>query len=104
MLRSNCATRPFYFCPHAANLSELSNEVCSGFLVEVVPEILTIKVLRVLLVKWPDMSKPTFFGQYLFVCIIKSTHQVDVPGNKTWDLRAKTVQWQAILDLGPRQK
>ena len=60
--------------------------------------------LRVLLVKWPDMSKPTFFGQYLFVCIIKSTHQVDVPGNKTWDLRAKTVQWQAILDLGPRQK
>ena len=61
-------------------------------------------ILRVLLVKWPDMSKPTFLGQYLFVCIIKSTHQVDVPGNKTWDLRAKTVQWQAILDLGPRQK
>ena len=62
------------------------------------------EALRVLLVKWPDMSKPTFFGQYLFVCIIKSTYHVDVHVTKTWDLRAKTVPWQAILDLGPRQK
>ena len=63
-----------------------------------------LKALRVLLVKWPDMSKPTFFGQFLFVCIIRSSYQVGVPGNKTWDLRPKTVLWRAILDLGPRQK
>ena len=62
------------------------------------------KYLRVLLVKWPDIGEPTFFGQYLFVCIIKSTYHVDVHVTKTWDLRAKTVPWQAILDLGPRQK
>ena len=60
--------------------------------------------IRVLLVKVARYVETHLFGQYLFVCIIKSTHQVDVPGNKTWDLRAKTVQWQAILDLGPRQK
>ena len=60
--------------------------------------------LRVLLVKRPDMSEPTFWGQYLFVCIIKSTYQVDMPVTKTWDLTVKTVRWQAILDLGPRQK
>ena len=46
--------------------------------------------LRVLLAKWPDMWEPTFFGQYLFVCIIKSTYQVDVPGPKSWDLGANT--------------
>ena len=68
------------------------------------PEQKTIKTLRVLPVKRPDMSEPTFWGQYLFVCIIKSTYQVDVPGTKTWDLRAKTVPWRAILYLGPRQK
>ena len=60
--------------------------------------------LKVLLVKRPDMSEPTFWGQYLFVCIIKSTYQVDTPVTKTWDLTAKTVPWRAILDLGPRQK
>jgi len=60
--------------------------------------------LWVLLVKWPDMSEPTFRGQYLFVCIIKSTYQVDVPVTNTWDLRVKTVPWLVILDLGPRQK
>ena len=65
---------------------------------------LKLKSLRVLLVKQPDMSEPTFWGQYLFVCIIKSTYQVDMPVTKTWDLTAKTVPWQAILDLGPRQK
>ena len=63
-----------------------------------------LEFLRVLLVKWPDIGEPTFFGQYLFVCIIKSTYHVDVHVTKTWDLRAKTVPWQAILDLGPRQK
>ena len=62
------------------------------------------KYLRVLLVKWPDIGEPTFLGQYLFVCIIKSTYQVDMPVTNTWDLTAKTVLWRAILDLGPRQK
>ena len=50
------------------------------------------------------MSDPTFGGQYLFVCIIKSTYQVDMYVTKTWDLRAKTVLRQVILYLGPRQK
>ena len=50
------------------------------------------------------MMVPTFFAQYQFVCNIKSTYQVDMPVTKTWDLTAKTVPWQAILDLGPRQK
>ena len=50
------------------------------------------------------MWKPTFLGQFLFVCLIKSTYEVDVPGTKSWDLTAKTVPWQAILDLGQRQK
>ena len=45
-----------------------------------------------------------FFGQYLFVCIIKSTHQLDVPGTKTWDLEANIVPWVAVLVLGRRQK
>ena len=48
------------------------------------------RFLRVLLAKLPDMWEPTFFGQYLFVCIIKSTYQVDVPGPKSWDLEAIT--------------
>ena len=60
--------------------------------------------LRVLLVKRSDMMEPNFLAQYLFVCIIKSTYQVDTPVTKTWDLTAKTVPWRAILDLGPRQK
>ena len=52
--------------------------------------------LRVLLAKWPDMSTPTFLAWYLFVCIIKSTYQVDVPGTKSWDLGANTVPRGAI--------
>ena len=62
------------------------------------------ELLRVLLAKDPDISTPTILAWYLFVCIIKSTYHVDVHVTKTWDLRAKTVPWQAILDLGPRQK
>ena len=67
-------------------------------------EIMILTYLRVLLVKRPDMSEPTFWGQYLFVCIIKSTYQIDMPVTKTWDLTVKTVPWRAILDLGPWQK
>ena len=44
--------------------------------------ILGIFLSRVLLAKWPDMWEPNFLGQYLFVCIIKSTYQLDVPGTK----------------------
>ena len=47
--------------------------------------------LRVLLAKWPDICEPTFFAQYLFGSIIKSTHLGDVPRAKSWDLGAYTV-------------
>ena len=62
------------------------------------------KYLRVLLVKRPDMMVPTFFAQYQFVCNIKSTYQVDMPGTKNFDVGANTVPWGVILVLGPRQK
>ncbi len=39
--------------------------------------------LRVLLVKWPDISTPTFLAQYLFGCIIKSNYLGDVPKAKS---------------------
>ena len=48
------------------------------------------KNLRVLLAKWPDICEPTFSAQYLFGCIIKSTHLGDVPRAKSWDLGAYT--------------
>ena len=54
--------------------------------------------------KWHDMWKPTFLWQYLLVWTIKSTYQVNVPGTKSWDLRAKTMLCPGILDLGLGQK
>ena len=60
--------------------------------------------LRVLLVKRPDMMVPTFFAQYQFVCNIKSTYQVNMPGTKNFNVGANTVPWGVILVLGPRQK
>ena len=57
-------------------------------------------VLRVLLVKWPDICAPTFLVQYLFGCIIKSTHLGGVPKTKSWDLGAYTGLWWAISILG----
>ena len=61
-------------------------------------------VIRVLLVKRPNMMVPTFFEQYQFVCNIKSTYQVDMPGTKNFDVGANTVPWGVISVLGPRQK
>ena len=58
-----------------------------------------IKYLRVLMVKWPDIWKPTFGGQCMFGCIIKSTHPGDVPKAKSWDLGARTVPWGPISVL-----
>ena len=52
--------------------------------------------LRVLLAKRPKMSLPTFFGQCLVFCIVKSAYLVDVPGTKNWDLEANTMPWTAI--------
>ena len=46
--------------------------------------------LRVLLVKRPDTEEPTFLGQSMFGCIIKSTYLGDVPKAKSWDLGAQT--------------
>ena len=60
--------------------------------------------LRALLVNRPDMMVPTFFAQYQFVCNIKSTYQVDMPGTKNFDVGANTVPWGVISVLGPRQK
>ena len=42
------------------------------------------------MVKWPDIWKPTYLGQSMFDCIIKSTHLGDVPKAKSWDLGACT--------------
>ena len=39
--------------------------------------------LRVLLVKRPDTEEPTFLGQSMFGCIIKSTYLGDVPKAKS---------------------
>ena len=52
------------------------------------------------MVKWPDIWKPTFEGQFMFDCIIKSTHLGDVPKAKSWDLGAHTVPWGLISVLG----
>ena len=49
-----------------------------------------VKDLRVLLVKWPDILEPTFLGQSIFGCIIKSTYLGDVPKAKSKDLGACT--------------
>ena len=57
-------------------------------------------ILRVLLAKWPDICIPTFSVQYLFGCIIKSTHLGDVPKAKSWDLGAYTGLWRAVQVLG----
>ena len=46
--------------------------------------------LRVLLVKRPDTEEPTFLGQSMFGCIIKSTYLGDVPKAKSWNLEAHT--------------
>ena len=37
------------------------------------------------------MMEPTFLAQSLFVCNIKSTYQVDMPGTKNLDVGANTV-------------
>ena len=58
--------------------------------------------LRVLLVKNPDISKPMFLGQYLFGCIIKSTHPGGLPKVKSWDLGASTVPWEGNQVLGQK--
>ena len=50
------------------------------------------------------MTEPTFFAQYQFVCNIKSTYQVDMPGTKNLDVGANTVPWGVISISGPRQK
>ena len=52
----------------------------------IIPHINPWNNLRVLLVKRPDMMVPTFFAQYQFVCNIKSTYQVDMPGTKNFDV------------------
>ena len=59
-------------------------------------------VLRVLLVKNPDISKPMFLGQYLFGCIIKSTHPGGLPKVKILDLGASTVPWEGNQILEPK--
>ena len=48
------------------------------------------QLLRVLMVKQPDIWKPTFGGQFMLGCNIKSTHLSDVPKAKSWDLGACT--------------
>ena len=48
------------------------------------------KYLRVLLVKRPDIWEPTFLGQSMYGCIIKSTYLGDVPKAKSKDLGACT--------------
>ena len=60
------------------------------------------KYLRVLLVKNPDISTPMFLWQYLFGCIIKSTHPGGLPKVKSWDLGASTVPWEGNQVLGPK--
>ena len=67
-------------------------------------KLMQVFLLRVLLVKRPDMMEPTFFAQYQFVCNIISTNQVDMPGTKNFDVGANTVPWGVISVLGPRQK
>ena len=52
--------------------------------------------LRVLMVKWPDIWKPTFWGQFIFDRIIKSTHLGDIPKAKSWNLGPHTVPWGLI--------
>ena len=59
-------------------------------------------VLRVLLVKNPDISTPMFLWQYLFGCIIKSTHPGGLPKVKSWDLGASTVPWEGNQVLGQK--
>ena len=61
-----------------------------------------ISLLRVLLVKNPDISKPMFKGQYLFGCIINSTHLGGLPKVKSWDLGASTVPWEGYQVLEPK--
>ena len=38
--------------------------------------------LRVLLVKQPDISEPTFLTQYQIIYNMKSTYRINVPGTK----------------------
>ena len=65
-----------------------------------VSSFLVLMHLRALLAKWPNICKPTFSTQYLFGCIIKSTHLGGVPKTKSWDLGAYTGLWWAISVLG----
>ena len=62
------------------------------------------KYLRVLLVKQPDISEPTFLTQYQIVYNMKSTYRINVPGTKIWNLGANTVPWGVLEILAPRQK
>ena len=50
------------------------------------------------------MTEPTFFAQYQFVCNIKSTYQVDMPGTKNLDVGANKVPWGVMSVSGPSQK
>ena len=43
---------------------------------------LLIRGLRVLLVKQPDISEPTFLTQYQIIYNMKSTYRINVPGTK----------------------
>ena len=61
-----------------------------------------LKYLRVLLVKNPDISTPMFLWQYLFGCIIKSTHSGGLPKVTSWDLGASTVPWEGNQVLGQK--
>ena len=52
------------------------------------------------MVKWPDIWKPTFGGQCMFGCIIKSTHPGGPPKVKSWDMGASTVPLEGNQVLG----
>ena len=50
------------------------------------------------------MSEPTFFEQYQFICDMKSSYQIHVPGTKICDLAASIVPRGRIEVLALRQK
>ena len=55
---------------------------------------LSMKDLRVLLDKWPDIETPTIWGQFPFGCIINSTYPGGLPNGKSLDLGPSTVPWE----------
>ena len=52
-------------------------------------------ITRVLLNKPPDIEIPIIWGQFLFGGIIKSTYSGGLPKQKSLDLGAPTVLWDA---------